>query len=331
MSSDDRRSGAAWDFDFGWCSCYHSIQAEEKRLENVVIRTERLSKNYGRHPGIADVDIEVHAGEVFGYLGPNGAGKTTTIRILMDFIRAGKGTAKVFGLDSRKDSVAIRRRIGFQPGEVRLYENLSGRDYLRFFANLRLGRGWPDAEELAARLECPLSRPLHSLSQGNKRKIGLIQAFMHMPDLLILDEPTSGLDPIVRHEFFLLIDEARSRGQTVFFSSHNLPEVERACDRVAIIRQGRIAATERIEELKARSLRSLEIHFNEDIDPQAFGSIPGLEILVVGKRSLKGRMKGEMDALLKAAARFKVSDFSSQEPDLEEIFLAYYGKDDHAR
>ncbi len=300
-------------------------------MDNLVIRTERLSKNYGRHLGIADVDIEVRAGEVFGYLGPNGAGKTTTIRILMDFIRADKGRAEIFGLDVRKQSLEIRRRVGFLPGGMQLYENLSGGDYLRFFAGLRGGIDKPFVEELASRLACPLERPIHTLSQGSKRKIGLIQAFMHKPALLILDEPTSGLDPIVRHEFYRLIAEARAHGQTVFFSSHNLPEVERICDRVAIIRQGRIAATERIEELKARSMRSLEIRFNEDVGEGAFASIPGLEITAQEKRLLKGRLKGEMDALLKAAVRFQVSDFSSQEPDLEEIFLAYYGDNDHAQ
>ena len=294
-------------------------------MANTVIRTEHLSKNYGRRLGIADVDMEVFAGEVFGYLGPNGAGKTTTIRVLMDFLRADKGTAEIFGLDVRKSSVAIRRRIGFLPGEVHLYENLNCRDYLRFFAHLRAGIAWPYVEELASRLNCPLSQPIHSLSQGNKRKIGLIQVFMHKPDLLILDEPTSGLDPIVQHEFYRLINEARNRGQTVFFSSHNLPEVERVCDRVAIIRQGRIAATESIENLKTRSLRNLEIHFGEDINGRAFEAIAGLEIIALDKRSLKGRMKGEMDTLLKMTARFKISDFRSQEPDLEEIFLAYYG------
>ena len=176
-----------------------------------------------------------------------------------------------------------------------------------------------------------IHKPVIVASGPLTRKIGLLQAFMHQPALLILDEPTSGLDPIVRHEFYRLIAEARAHGQTVFFSSHNLPEVERICDRVAIIRQGRIVATERIEELKARSMRSLEIRFNEDVGEGAFASIPGLEIAVQEKRLLRGRLKGEMDALLKAAARFKVSDFSSQEPDLEEIFLAYYGNNDHAQ
>jgi ABC-2 type transport system ATP-binding protein len=297
----------------------------------MVIRTESLSKNYGRHLGIAGVDIEVRPGEVFGYLGPNGAGKTTTIRVLMDFLRADRGKGEIFGLDIRKDSVAIRRRIGFLPSDVRLYENLTGSEYLRFFAGLRGGVEWPHVVQLAERLACPLTGPLHALSQGNKRKIGLIQALMNRPELLILDEPTSGLDPIVRHEFFELLAEARLRGQTVFFSSHNLPEVERACDRVAIIRQGRIAAVERIEELKARSLRLLEIRFKEDVDSGAFAAVPGLEIDSRDRRWLKGRLKGDMDALLKAAARFQVSDFRSQQPDLEEIFLAYYGENGHGR
>jgi ABC-2 type transport system ATP-binding protein len=190
---------------------------------------------------------------------------------------------------------------------------------------------WAYVDELAARLNCPLSQPIHSLSLGSKRKIGLIQAFMHRPELIILDEPTGGLDPIVQHEFYQLLAEAQARGQTVFFSSHNLPEVERVCDRVAVIRAGRLVATENVAALKARSLRSLEIRFGEDVDERAFAAVPGLEIVALEKRLLKGRLKGEMDALLKTASRFTISDFKSQEPSLEEIFLAYYGNDEHAR
>lgn len=297
----------------------------------MVIRTESLSKNYGRRLGIAAVGLDVHAGEVFGYLGPNGAGKTTTIRVLMDFIRADAGRAEIFGLDVRKRSVDIRRRVGFLPGEVHLYENLSCRDYLRFFANLRGNVTWAYVAELASRLSCPLSQPIHSLSQGNKRKVGLIQAFMHKPELIILDEPTSGLDPIVQHEFYQLLADARAAGQTIFFSSHNLPEVERVCDRLAVIRAGRLVATENVAALKARSLRVIEIRFGEDVDAQAFAAVPGLEIVTLEKRLLKGRLKGEMDALLKTASRFTISDLKSHEPTLEEIFLAYYGDDDHAR
>jgi len=296
-----------------------------------VIRTERLSKNYGRRLGIAAVDLEVKAGEVFGYLGPNGAGKTTTIRILMDFIRASGGRAEIFGLDVRKRGVEIRRRCGFLPGELNLYENLTGAGLLRFFAGLRGGSDWSYVEELASRLGCHLSQPIASLSLGNKRKLGLIQAFMHRPDLLILDEPTSGLDPLVRHEFFHLITEARGRGQTVFFSSHNLPEVARICDRVAIVRSGRLVALEDVAALKSRSLRSVEIRFGADFDARAFADVAGLEVTAVDGRSLKGRMKGEMDPLLKAAARFRIVDFSSQEAGLEDVFLAYYGENGHVR
>jgi len=300
-------------------------------LPKTVIKTERLSKNYGRRLGIADVGLDVHAGEVFGYLGPNGAGKTTTIRILLDFIRADAGRAEIFGLDTCRRSVDIHRRVGFLPGEVHLYENLSCSDHLRFFANLRGNVAWAYVAELAARLSCPLSQPIHSLSLGNKRKVGLIQALMHRPELIILDEPTGGLDPIVQHEFYQLLAEAQARGQTIFFSSHNLPEVERVCDRVAVIRAGRLVATENIAALKARSLRSLEIRFGEDVEARTFAAVPGLEIVTLEKRLLKGRLRGEMDTLLKAASRFKVSDLKSQEPSLEEIFLAYYGNDDHAR
>lgn len=300
-------------------------------MKNTVIRTEHLSKNYGQRLGIAAVNIEVYAGEVFGYLGPNGAGKTTTIRLLLDFLRADQGTVEIFGRDAHRNGAEIRRRVGFLPGELHLYENLSGGDFLRFFANLRGGVAWPYVEELASRLNCRLAQPIHSLSQGNKRKIGLIQVFMHMPELIILDEPTSGLDPIVQHEFYQLLLEAQARGQTIFFSSHNLPEVERVCDRVAVIRAGRLVATENVAVLKARSLRNLEIRFNEDVDARAFASIPGMEIVAVEKRLLKGRLKGEMDVLLKTAARFNIRDFRSQEPSLEEIFLAYYGNHDHAQ
>ncbi len=300
-------------------------------MEKIVIKTEGLSKNYGRRLGIADVDIEVFAGEVFGYLGPNGAGKTTTIRVLLDFIRADKGRAQIFGLDIRKRSAEIRRRVGFLPGELNLYENLTGRDLLLYFCNLRGKSDWPYIEELASRFQCHLSQPIHSLSQGNKRKIGLIQAFMHKPDLIILDEPTNGLDPIMQHEFYRLIGETRALGQTIFFSSHNLPEVERVCDRVGIIRAGCMVATENVLALKTRTMRNVEIHFGEDIDVNAFSAIDHLRILNIDKRWLKCQIKGELEHLMKTATKFKIVDFISREPDLEEIFLAYYGDDNHAQ
>jgi ABC-2 type transport system ATP-binding protein len=300
-------------------------------VPKTVIKTEGLSKNYGQRLGISDVDIEVLAGEVFGYLGPNGAGKTTTIRVLLDFIRADKGRAEIFGLDAHRHVVKIHRRIGFLPGELNLYENLSGREQLLYFCNLRRHNDWPYVDELASRFQCQLAQPIHSLSQGNKRKLGLIQAFMHKPDLIILDEPTNGLDPIMQHEFYRLLGEARAAGQTIFFSSHNLPEVERVCDRVAIIRAGRMVAMENVAALKAKTMRNVEIHFGEAVDANIFSAIEHLHILNFDGRRLKCRIKGELDGLLKTAAKYKIIDFISREPDLEEIFLAYYGEVNHAQ
>jgi len=300
-------------------------------LEKLVIKTEGLSKNYGRRLGISDVDMEVFAGEIFGYLGPNGAGKTTTIRIMMDFISADSGKVEIFGRNAHQHGAEVRRRMGFLPGELNLYENLSGRELLLYFCHLRGNGQWPFIEELASRFQCSLSQPIHTLSHGNKRKIGLIQAFMHKPDLIILDEPTNGLDPIMQHEFYRLLGEAKAAGQTIFFSSHNLPEVERVCDRVGIIRAGKMVATERVSALKTRTMRNVEIHFGEDIGAETFSAIENLRILSLDKRRLKCQIKGELDQLLKAAARFKINDFISREPDLEEIFLAYYGDEGHAQ
>ncbi|MCX6556824.1 MAG: ABC transporter ATP-binding protein [Candidatus Aminicenantes bacterium] len=300
--------------------------------ETAIIKTEKLGKNYGRRLGISAVDIEIFAGEIFGYLGPNGAGKTTTIRVLLDFIRASAGKAEIFGLDVRKYGVPIRRRMGFLPGELNLYENLNGRELLLFFSRLRGNGDWAYVDELASRFQCPLSQPVATLSQGNKRKIGLIQAFMHKPELIMLDEPTNGLDPLMQHEFYRLLGEARAAGQTIFFSSHNLPEVERVCDRVGIIRAGRMVAVESVAALKARTMRNVEIHFNEDVDVAgAFSGLENLRMLGTGKRWLKCQIKGELDQLLKVAARFSINDFISREPDLEEVFLAFYGDDRHAR
>lgn len=197
-------------------------------MADVVLRTEALTKFYGRDRGIVDVDVEIRPGEVFGFLGPNGAGKTTTIRLLLDLIRPTRGRAVLFGLDSHRDSLAIRRRVGYLPGELRLYDSLSGRELLDYFGHLRGRPVRKRAAVLAEQLDCDLTREIRTLSHGNRQKLGLIQALMNAPEFLILDEPTLGLDPLIQHEFFRLLDEARAAGQTVFLSSHNLPEIERA-------------------------------------------------------------------------------------------------------
>jgi ABC-2 type transport system ATP-binding protein len=292
---------------------------------NAVLRTSHLTKFYGKQRGIEDINLEVRQGEVFGYLGPNGAGKTTTIRTLLDFIRPTRGAATIFGFDSRAGSVETRRRIGYLPGELSMYGNLTGDELLHYVASLRGGIDLSYAIELAKRMDCDLTRRLKALSHGNRQKIGLIQAFMHKPQLIILDEPTIGLDPLMQQEFYRLINEARTDGRTVFLSSHILPEVERVCDRVGIIRDGKLVAVETVETLKSRALRRLEIHFARAVPPEGFVSIPGVQDVVVHDSMLSCTVIGSLDALIKAAARFEVVNVASHEPSLEEVFLTYYG------
>ena len=293
-------------------------------MSSAVIVTEGLTKYYGKSRGVVDLDIEVREGEVFGFLGPNGAGKTTTIRLLLDLIRPTRGRAYLFGLDSRRDSLQVRRRCGHLPGELALYEKMSGADLLRFFANLRGGVSWSYVEELAERLDGELSAPIRSISRGNKQKIGLIQALMHQPELLILDEPTAGLDPLVQQEFYRIIASCRAEGRTVFVSSHNLPEVERLCDRVGIICEGRLVDLVEVASLKKRALRRLEVHFASPPPPDALRGVPGVVDLHADEVVVHCTVRGSMDLLIKALARFEVVNIVSHEPSLEEVFLRYY-------
>jgi ABC-2 type transport system ATP-binding protein len=293
-----------------------------------VIRTERLSKWYGRARGIENVDLEVREGEVFGFLGPNGAGKTTTIRTLLDFIRPTSGRATIFGLDSQRDSLAIRRRIGYLPGELSLYGSLTGRELLEHFGHLRRTAVGERMRSLAGRFECDLERPIKALSHGTRQKLGLIQAFVSGPDLAILDEPTLGLDPLVQVEFFALVDEQRAAGRTLFISSHNLPEVERICDRVGIIRSGRLIAVEEVAALKARALRHLEIRFAAPPVDGMFDGLDGVRDLTVEGPLVACTVAGPIDGVLRAALRYPVEDLVSTQPGLEEMFLALYGGDE---
>jgi ABC-2 type transport system ATP-binding protein len=290
------------------------------------IETHGLTKYYGRALGIADVDLEVTTGEVFGFLGPNGAGKSTTIRLLLDLIRPTSGRATLLGLDVRRDRIAIHRRISYLPGELALYGDLTGRQTLVYLANLHGGIDPTGIDRLAERLDLDTSRPVKSLSRGNRQKVGLVAAFMGDPELLILDEPTTGLDPLVQQEFERLVQEVRADGRTVFLSSHILPEVEHLCDRVGIIREGRLLAVEAVTDLKGRAIRRLEIRFAGPVPADAFAGVPGIRDLHVDDSVLRCTVSGSVDALVKAAARYPVHDVTSQETSLEEIFLAYYGE-----
>lgn len=292
--------------------------------DDIAVRAEDLTKFYGARRGIEGLDLEVRTGEVMGFLGPNGAGKTTTIRLLLDFLRPTRGHATVLGMDPRRDKAALHRHIGYLPGELAFPGREKAADLLRFFADSRGGVAWQTVTGLAERLDLDLSRPIHTLSKGNKQKVGLVQAFMHSPALLVLDEPTSGLDPLMQQEFLALVREARAAGQTVFMSSHVLAEVQQTADRVAIVRDGRLAAVERVESLGRRAVRTVEIHFDGAVDAAEFATLPGVSDVTVSGPVLRCTVDGRLDPLIKAAARHEVVDLLSAEPDLEETFLSFY-------
>ena len=293
---------------------------------SAVIQIEKLTKSYGEHRGVIDVDLEVNEGEIFGFLGPNGAGKTTTIRTLLDHLRPTSGKAYVFGIETTVDPVAIHRRLGYLPGEFLLYDRLTGGQTIDYFANLRgaVDRGYQ--RQLIQRLDIDPSRKFKELSKGNKQKIGLVIALQHRPDLLILDEPTSGLDPLVQQTFYELIREAKAEGRTVFLSSHILSEVEKTADRVAIIRDGRLVRVDRVEALRDLAHHQVELRFADAVPAGAFADLAGVSDLVVEDHTLRMRVTGSITPVVQAAARFDIADFVSREPSLEETFLAEYGR-----
>ncbi len=291
-----------------------------------VIQAEKLTKSYGPHRGIIDVDLEVAQGEVFGFLGPNGAGKTTTIRVLLDLIRPTSGRARVFGIESSADPVAIHRRVGYIPGEFTLYDRLTGGQTLEYFANLRGGVDRAYQRALVERFGLDPSRRFREYSKGNKQKVGVIIALQHRPELLILDEPTSGLDPLVQQTFFSTLRECVAGGATVFLSSHILSEVEKSADRVAIIREGRIVKIDTVEGLRDLAHHQVELRFAGPVPAAEFEHLPGVSDLVADDHVLRMRVAGAITPVVQAAARFELLDFVSREPSLEETFLAQYGQ-----
>ena len=293
-----------------------------------VIETEGLTKLYGSQRGIEDVSFAVEAGEVFGFLGPNGAGKTTTIRTLLDLIHPSAGSARLFGLDSRRDSVAIRARLGNLPGDFGFGRETSGGEALRLLARLRGVEGLGRAEALAKRFHADLERPLSQLSRGNRQKIGLILATFHEPELLILDEPTGGLDPLMQAEFLALLAEERERGAAVFVSSHDLDEVQRICDRVGIVRKGRLIAVERIEDLLGKARRRVTLRVAAPAGLRALGGLAGVSGLEIDGERVSFELAGDFDAVIAALAPHHVLDLEAVHPSLEEVFLAYYREED---
>ncbi|MEA2634816.1 MAG: polyether ionophore transport system ATP-binding protein [Chloroflexota bacterium] len=297
-----------------------------------MIEVEGLTKNYGSKRGIADVSFKVEEGDVFGFLGPNGAGKTTTIRLLMALLKPNAGSARIAGLDCWKQSVEIKRLIGYMPGEPALDPNLTGGQILEYFAHLRGGVDHAHLKQLIERFELDTSRKFRQYSTGNKRKVVLIQAFMHRPRLLILDEPTSGLDPLNQQEFDRMVFEARSEGRTVFLSSHVLSEVEKTCNTVGIIREGRLVRIGDVAEVKAIKRYEIQITFANPIPAETFKTVEGVtavETLNHGN-GVRLTMQGPADAVIKAAAHYPVVSLTTYEPSLEDIFLRYYEGDGSA-
>ena len=295
--------------------------------ETAAIEIRNLDKFYGSFQVLRGLNLEVRKGEIFGFLGPNGAGKTTTIRCLLDLIRPSAGSLRVLGLDPQAQPVAVRARTGYLPGDLRLDENLTVERALRLLNRLR-GKpaSWEDIRRLADRLGLEMRTPIKNLSKGNKQKIGLIQALMHRPDLLILDEPTSGLDPLIQQQVLQLIREAREAGATVFFSSHNLPEVQEIADRVGIIRRGELVEVAETGTLIHRSLHRLRVRFKQPVDPTVFERVPGVSLLDADGSTgpVVLQVEGEVDPLIKALAAYPVAHLETERPTLEEIFLAYY-------
>jgi ABC-2 type transport system ATP-binding protein len=292
-----------------------------------VIETERLTKFYGAHRGIVEVDLSVEQGEVYGFLGPNGAGKTTTIRLLLDLLRPTSGRASVFGIETTVDPVAIHRRIGYLPGEFALFDRLTGGQTIEYFGNLRGGVDPIYQADLVARFDLDPSRRFKEYSKGNKQKVGLVIALQHRPDLLVLDEPTSGLDPLVQQTFFALLRETVAEGRTAFLSSHILGEVEKTCDRVAIIRDGRIVKVDRVEALRGLAHHLVELRFAAPVPAAEFSSLPGVSDVVVIEGGLQMRVTGSMAPIVEAAAGHGLVDFETREPSLEQTFLAQYGRE----
>ena len=292
-----------------------------------VITAEHLTKSYGVHRGIVDVNLEVGTGEVFGFLGPNGAGKTTTIRTLLDLIRPTSGRAFVFGVETTVDPVSIHRRIGYIPGEFALYDRLTGGQTVEYFGNLRGGVDRVFRDSLIERFDLDPSRKFKEYSKGNKQKVGLIIALQHRPELLILDEPTSGLDPLMQQSFYSLVREAQAEGRSVFLSSHILSEVERTCDRVAIIRDGVLVKVDTVDGLRDLAHHEVELRFANGVPAEAFRDLPGVSDVVVTDHTLRMRVFGPITPIVQAAAGYELLDFVSREPTLEETFLAQYGRE----
>ncbi len=295
-------------------------------MSNPVIQIDSLSKYYGKYRGVEDVSINVDQGQIFGYLGPNGAGKTTTIRIMLGFLLTYKGNIEIFGQNIKKELSSILARTGYLPGELSLYGNLNVSEFLEYFSNIGRNGKKNYRKELIERFGCEPEKKISSLSTGNKQKVGIIQAVMNDPELLILDEPTKGLDPLMRQEFYDLLRELKSRGKTILLSSHVLSEVEKVCDKAAIIREGSIVAVEDIHSLKTKNYKILEIKCRDCINEKNIRDLKEISELEYYGNTIKCHIHGDMNPLIKVLENNHILDIESSSPGLEEVFIKFYGE-----
>lgn len=292
--------------------------------EKSPLKIKAYTKKYGKYRGVDNVSFELKRGEVFGFLGPNGAGKSTTIRTILNFISPSDGSIEVFGMDSVKDDVAIKHYVGYLAGDIALYESMTGRQILKYLTALGKKTDWKYVEELADKLQASLDRPISSLSKGNKQKIGLIQAFMHKPDLLILDEPTSGLDPLMKQVFYDMVLDMKKQGKTVFVSSHDLAEVQKICDKAAFIREGKMVSIEDLGSAKGINLRRYVVTFEKHIKADSFRNIKGVTKVEADGSRLTVTVQGNVALFIAELAKHHPIDLDEQETSLEDVFMHYY-------
>lgn len=290
---------------------------------SMVIETKNLTKYYGKSRGIIDVNLSVEEGEIFGFIGPNGAGKSTTIRTLLSLIYKTSGEAKIFGLDSEASKVEILHNVGYLPSEVFYYDNMRAIDLFRYSASFYTKDCSQRIEELSSLLQVNLKQKIEDMSLGNKKKVGIIQGLLHSPRLIILDEPTSGLDPLMQKTFFDLIREENKRGATVLFSSHILSEVQRICDRVAIIKEGKIVAVQKIGEMKENAYKNVTFTVLSGGVPKDF-TIEGAQHMEITDTGASFIYKGNVNLLLSEIAKYPLANIDIMEPPLEDIFMHYY-------
>lgn len=296
----------------------------QKIISNKPLELINVTKTYGASRGIENISLKLNQGEVFGFLGPNGAGKSTTIKTILNFLAPSKGKILIFGLDGIKASTILKQHMGYLSGDFSVYENLTGRQLLTFLGSFNEHFNWQEVQSLTKIFKAELDKKIADLSKGNKQKLGIIQAFMHKPKLLILDEPTSGLDPIMQEAFFALLKKSQKEGATIFFSSHNIFEVQRIADRAGFIRNGKLIAIEDIKNLRKIGLHKFEIHFSEKVTVNKLEDIKNVKDIRISDNIARVSVKGSIDPLIKRLAKFNVLSISQQETNLEDIFLNYY-------